>query len=323
MWEGLQVRKLPLTVVTANVIMSLTSSTDPSPQHGSRKAAISLLALIHQGRRAHSPTSTESILHSTVAHDPPLGQPFEKVTKTHELPSLFEEVIKTHELPSLHQLTSLFDAVACTTNTHPDPSRVPPLVTAAMSLLSRAPAWPKQSLGRFGPAALRSSRGAAQYADMLPWALCRCAAWLDHGRSLRQQLAPPAALGHQPRLQIHGRRPPLLRAAPQDVLQQWPSRPLALPELTPWCASSGRAWQLWAARHTNTVISWWQRPLKMAQSVVASPTAFGHPGCQLAAHVPASRRSRRRPSSQGAMVEREVARSTGAAATPMGGCSAA
>ena len=43
------------------------------------------------------------------------------------------------ELPSLHQLTALIDALvdACAA-THPDPSRVPPLVTAATSLLSRA-----------------------------------------------------------------------------------------------------------------------------------------------------------------------------------------
>ena len=114
----------------------MTMHLTPSTPHrdGSRNAALSLLALFHQARRAHNPTSvarpTVGCSPTTVAQDP------------------FEEVAKTHELPSLHQLTSLFDAVACATNTHIDPSRVPPLVTAAMSLLSRAPAWSKSSQSR-------------------------------------------------------------------------------------------------------------------------------------------------------------------------------
>ena len=124
----------------------MTMHLTPSTPHrdGSRNAALSLLALFHQARRAHNPTSvarpTVGCSPTTVAQDP-----FEEVAKTQDP---FEEVAKTHELPSLHQLTSLFDAVACATNTHIDPSRVPPLVTAAMSLLSRAPAWSKSSQSR-------------------------------------------------------------------------------------------------------------------------------------------------------------------------------
>ena len=198
------------------------TTTPPTPyRDGSRKAAVSLLALLHQARHARSPTSTVSIRHPTAAHDS-LGQPFEEVTKT-------------HELPSLHQLTSLFDAVACNTNTHPDPSRVPPLVTAAMSLLSRAPAWSKSSQSRALAACSPQALG-RRFCCLGP---CRCAAWLDHGRAVRLQLAPPAALLHQPRVQVHGRRPTLLRAAPQDALQQRLSRPLALPEFIPCAPPQG------------------------------------------------------------------------------------
>ena len=200
---------------------------DLTGESGSTKAAISLLSLMHQARRAHSTasptTSTVSSPTSTnpLAHDP--------------LP--FEEVLKTHcELPSLHQLTALFDCAACTTATHPEHGRVPPLVVAAMSLLSRsqhgqsrqlgraelAPSCvrtmdlraPEQSYGRLGQAAAlqppRSRPEAAPCSAYCPEAPpktlipqlwpSRCAGWLDDCCALRLQLAPAAALRHWPRL---------------------------------------------------------------------------------------------------------------------------
>ena len=150
----------------------MTEGDGEPHRDGSRKAAVYLLALLHEARRDQSPTSPVSHRHPTVApgvHRGPStskrGDPFEEAK--------FEEAKTWPSLPSLHQVHSLFDAVACATNTHP--SRVPPLVTAAMILLSRAsagqsrhliPGLPpqqvvlEQSLGR-----LRSSGGAAQYAD--------------------------------------------------------------------------------------------------------------------------------------------------------------
>ena len=102
------------------------SCRPPSEGDASRKLAVSLLAAMHQTRCAHNTACRISAASSPdTAHDP-RGQPFEEV--------------KTHcELPSLHQLTALIDALidACAA-THPDPSRVPSLVNAATSLLSRA-----------------------------------------------------------------------------------------------------------------------------------------------------------------------------------------
>ena len=101
-----------------------TPMTDGEPLlDGSRKAAVYLLALLHEARRDQSPTSTVNHRHPAAAHGDP-----------------FEEAKTWPSLPSLHQVHALFDAVACANNTHPDPSRVPPLVTAAMTLLSRASA---------------------------------------------------------------------------------------------------------------------------------------------------------------------------------------
>ena len=175
---------------------------------GSRTAAVYLLALLHEARRDQSPTST-------VNHRHPTADPF-------------EEAKTWPSLPSLHQVHALFDAVACATNTHPDPSRVPPLVTAAMTLLSRASAGqsrhpspglpPTSCLGAepLPPQALWRRRSVRRCCCLGP---CRCAAWLDYARALRLQLAAAAALGPQHRLQIHGRRPPKLHPAHQDVLQ--------------------------------------------------------------------------------------------------------
>ena len=195
---------------------------------GSRTAAVYLLALLHEARRAQSPTSPVNHRHPTVAPDdlnrePPTskrGDPFEEAK--------FEEAKTWPSLPSLHQVHALFDAVACATNTHPDPSRVPPLVTAAMTLLSRASAGqsrhpspglpPISWLGAepWPPQALWRRRSVRRCCCLGP---CRCAAWLENARALRLQLAAAAALGPQHRLQIHGRRPPLLHSAHQDVRQ--------------------------------------------------------------------------------------------------------
>jgi len=183
-------------------------------QDGSRTAAVYLLALLHEARRDQSPTSTVNHRHPTVAH----GE--------------FEEAKTWPSLPSLHQVHALFDAVACATNTHPDPSRVPPLVTAAMTLLSRASAGQSKRQSRHPSPGLppTSCLGAEPWPPPALWRRrsirrcccrgpCRCAAWLENARALRLQLAAAAALGPQHRLQIHGRRPPLLRTAHQDVHQ--------------------------------------------------------------------------------------------------------
>ena len=151
---------------------------------GSRKAAVYLLALLHEARRAQSPTSPVSHRHPTVApgvHRGPStskrGDPFEEAK--------FEEAKTWSSLPSLHQVHSLFDAVACATNTHP--SRVPPLVTAAMTLLSRASAGQSRHLiPGLPPNKLSWSRALAVSGPLeaplstlmlLPWALqVRCVA---------------------------------------------------------------------------------------------------------------------------------------------------
>ena len=210
-----------------------TPMTDGEPLlDGSRKAAVYLLALLHEARRDQSPTSTVNHRHPTAAHGDP-----------------FEEAKTWPSLPSLHQVHALFDAVACATNTHPDPSRVPPLVTAAMTLLSRASAGqsrhpspglpPASCLGAepWPPQALWRRRSVRRCCCLGP---CRCAAWLEYARALRLQLAAAAALGPQHRLQIHGRRPPKLHPAHQDVLQpraQVASPPC--PSHAPWAPPQG------------------------------------------------------------------------------------
>ena len=214
--------------------MDLTMTTTPPTPYrdGSRKAAVSLLALLHQARHARSPTSTVSIRHPTAAHDS-LGQPFEEVTKT-------------HELPSLHQLTSLFDAVACNTNTHPDPSRVPPLVTAAMSLLSRAPAW--SSRLRAEPwlrVALKPSP--LNMPTLLPWDL--------QVRCMARPRCSPAPTGASCCSPPSASRPSTWTTTTSASCSSSGCTPatakasLSTTRAHPLRASSGRAWRLWA-RHT-------------------------------------------------------------------------
>ena len=67
------------------------------------------------------------------------------------------------------------------------------------------------------------------------------------------------------------------------VTQHGQSGPLVVPELGS-CASSGRAWRLWAARHPQGGEAGplgaqpLSRPLELAASRVADSTAFDHPG---------------------------------------------
>ena len=204
---------------------------------GSRTAAVYLLALLHEARRDQSPTSTVNHRHPTVAH----GE--------------FEEAKTWPSLPSLHQVHALFYAVACATKTHPDPSRVPPLVTAAMTLLSRASAGQSRhpSPGLL-PNKLSWSRALAASGPLeaplntpmlLPWALqVRCVA--------RERSCSPAPAGgcccSRP-----SASPPNTwrtttsasysssRCAPATCSSRLP----ALPEPRPLCASSVRAWPPW------------------------------------------------------------------------------
>ena len=215
-----------------------TPMAEAEHRDGSRTAAVYLLALLHEARRDQSPTSTVNHRHPTSAHGDP-----------------FEEAKTWPSLPSLHQVHALFDAVACATNTHPDPSRVPPLVTAAMTLLSRASAGQSRhpSPGLL-PNKLSWSRALAASGPLeaplstpmlLPWALqVRCVARVRSCSPAptggcccsRPSASPPNTWTTTTSASFSSSR-----CAPATCSSRLP----ALPEPHPLGASSGRAWPPW------------------------------------------------------------------------------